>query len=639
VTELGLDLEGIWCQARRAEAGLWRDAPPATPRESLHVGAQVPMGYQLLHLAYAEAVVAAALRLLRPDEVRVPPAWNARATQRLNISFSQLQLLVRSGARRHNVRCKRHWSAALLHRSTWSLAGLAQLLLLGLVAAYDLVRIASWLTALVRRGGGFLRHGRSPRPAPEHSTDRGPIIVANVDTDLPRQFDVQHLPGGLLGDCLAWLDVERRQRLFHLLWWQNAWRQLPLKDYLAGGAARRSGRVPGAEPGGFPTLVTPLVLRHSRTWFCSAWSACPARMRALPLMIALGAPGMAAARLRNFRWVVDAAKRFALACDAFRTLRPALFIAGDTLDVHRYFALAARHCGVRSLATAHAIGMWYEPATLVDKYALSDVHCLFSRQSAAFGADDLLWASPRRVVYHDSLPPAAAPDRRPDARTGRRVLVLVTLYGYSPSGFTNSMFVRAAEYVEALHRLIEGLARRGAAYEVILKSHPLARPHEAALYDEVQRRYPEVVKRHWREPLPSDEPVPADLVLLFNSTSTLVFSVIRQGVPLVAYWGELTPLAHRISPIRQLLGSDRVDSVCDLVAEILNDVDGPTARDARARARAVHDCFIQPPKGGLADAIELALGAGPRAGATSGTLKPADGRMEVPCSASSPETR
>ena len=140
--------------------------------------------------------------------------------------------------------------------------------------------------------------------------------------------------------------------------------------------------------------------------------------------------------------------------------------------------------------------------------------------------------------------------------------------------------------------------------EIVIKSHPLADMHEA--YDEIERNFPSVVK-HWREPFGIKEGVQADVVVFYNCVSTLFFSIADQQVPVLAHWGALNPLGHRVLAISELMGSDDSTRLGELIREVFSAPDGIVAREAQTRARALFERFVEPSAGNLEQAVEFAF--------------------------------
>jgi hypothetical protein len=591
--ELEVDAEALWEEVRQLQGELWAGTG-GEPRRQLALAVQWTISDAFCRLVCLGRVIEAALERVRPDEVGVPPLWCSAKGEPGTPTVKRLQWLVYSTSVGHGVRCRRHWSATLGQRLTGLFAGVEQSARYGLLMGRDLVKVAGWLGGVLARTcwpPTFRRSGAAGRRgafAPGSNT----VLIANADTDLDRQFDLSRLPRVLKERCWVWHIIPGR-----------------VGPLAALPPAGREGK--GLFPPGklvrsvFPTLVTPLVLGCRKAWFGSPISArVPApvseRLRQL-----LGAGGAAAERLHSWRCLVFAARLFAMGCDLLKALRPDVVVVSDWIDTNRALTLAARQVGVPSLATAHGIQMG-KPHFNV--YGLADLHCEFGRPSLMSARAKVPGGEVRRVVCYDRQLIAGLSG---DGRLGRvpekhRRILLVT------GTFNPYIYVRVPTYARSLHTLVESLAASDSGLEITIKCHPLA--DHFGLYEDLRRKFPGVVKRLWREPLPPEQPVPADVVVMFNYQSTLVLSVIQQGIPVLAHWGALTAPGHEVLGLSRLAGSGESCRLAEMVREILNAPEGPLGREARLRAESFLAEVVEPPLGGLAEAIELARENYPRNG-------------------------
>lgn len=605
VEDLEIDEERVWKETREMQAELWKNLGEA-PHERLYLVIQHSIADFLLRLIYAEAAISIALQYVRPDKVCIPPVWSSTLRKELPLAFQPLQWMVSFVSERQNVRCDRHWSTAIYQNLSGIISGLEQLGRYAAILTNDLFRIICWVAAIIY--AYCRRLMRVVSPTADEVTDdsgTGAILIANIDYDLYRQFDLKRLYPRIVERCLFWLIRAKRLGYFNNPKWEQ--RVLPL--YLTGRdkdadtladqnfiSVKRHARTV------FPTLMTPLVLRHRKVWYCSAWPAPIPKNVSPRLRPLMGSNGMARERLLNWRRIVFAARFFSLACDLFRALRPALLVAGDTVDTQRAITLAARHSNLRSLATSHGIQMWSE--NFFDFYPLADLHCVFGASSGLISDKDFPGINTWRVVCHDTFSPARNP--RATGKTSRvdqrcRVLIITSLY--STVGWANELFVRHSTYKNSLYTLVEALSTISGV-EVTIKSHPTCDQYE--IYEEIQRAFPLVVK-HCHESWIMGQDISAEAVIFYNSVSTFFFTAAQQNIPIVSHRGALTPLARRVFTLGDLAGSDDSAELGILVKDIISAPYGRAAQDARARAQEVSQKFLRPSVGGLNEALELSM--------------------------------
>ena len=608
--DLEIDTEDVWREARDLQARLWHDISD-DPRNQLHLATQWATADFLLRLAYIRAAVSAALRHIAPDEVRIPPYSISSVGEESPRAFKQLQWVVSFLAARSSIKRKQHWSTLAAYKAVSLLSVLAQVASFGLLAAHDLKRLVRFVyTAVFRKHFRPLTPdtGTHEGPEAERGKSIGPILITNSETDLRRQFNLNRLSTELSRRCLDWKPAAGLLSHFS-------------NSTLSGGALSRSGH--DAEPvdkaSGYetlsaahvaamtrPTFATPLILKYLSIGYCSPMLFKAADEALSELHQLLYSRGMAEERLLNWRRIVFAGRFFAVARDLFKVLRPSLLVASDSGDVHRALTLAARHARVPSLATSHGIQMWSE--NFFDYYVLADMHCVFGKSYGLMTERNLPKTAARRAAYYDTSTWETGGSIKlagnVEAQERRRVLIVTSFFSTSTS-WANALFMRSDLYAQSLFELVEAIAGIHPKVEVTIKSHPLRDEYE--LYDRIQKAFPGVVGPQRREPYDEGELIPAEVVLFYNCVSTLFFSAAQQDIPILAHCGAFTTLARRISAAAELMGADHDGhALGNLVKEIFDDPLGETAERARAMSRAVSGKFLQPPLGGLNEAIHSA---------------------------------
>ncbi|MBM3465613.1 MAG: hypothetical protein FJX76_26280 [Armatimonadetes bacterium] len=605
---LDLDAETIWCTYRSMLAELWSEVD-ARPARQLHLVNQLNNGYVVLERLYAEALVSAAVLHCQPDEIRIPPLWTSELISRLrpqirvrwkSASFDHLQSVVKWIARRRGVACKMHWSALLQDWMGPATAVLGQALLFVAMAGYDVIRILAWL-----------KHAVSRVLAPAGSTDsirnadREPIVFSNADSDLDRQFKLSALDADFKQMSVMWSGLDSISRLG-----PPAWRQQPLVDYLEG-KTTADPIVSSPARASLPTLVTPLLLPYLQAWYSSALQRPQPRGVSARLWRLIGCREMAHERLLTFRRIAYSTRQFAHACDVFASLRPRLFLAGDTVESHRALTLAARARDVPSAATSHGLGLRlleFKPTPLAD---------VNFRFQGTFGVDGSRIGHPEvQPAFYDSVSLQSPAPRRVQGAAPQHVVIVTSLYSHSPSMFTLGLFIDPQGHAAQLKSLVDRMAQSSEHTTITIKSHPLCDDH--GLYDLLAAAYPTRV-RHRREAF-APEDFEADVVVLYNCSSTAFFSIVSRAIPVVAHWGAMTQAARRLVATTALIGShDSVEVAC-LVQELLSTPQGKRARDAREAALSVWNRFIPPSAGGLDAALEFAWKQFPQSEAAGGSL-------------------
>jgi hypothetical protein len=606
--DLDIDSERVWQDLQELQAELWSDLDPA-PRKQLHLVSQWTIAATLVGLVYAEATIAAALEQVCPDEVRLPPRWCSFTAEHTPLTISHLQWLVWSRSTSSEVKCRRPLLVCCFDTLLPVFAALEQAARYLFVLAFDVRNILSWIAATgVRRLLQMLPTDRDG----ERSLDAqlaDAILLTNADRDLSRQFDLKRLSPQTARRILICLLDSGRLLPLSAFQSRNESSPWPAEELKTAPFSRlRQRAVSSFVASLFPTLITPLVIGHRNVWFCSAFPARVSSRLSPRFQRLLGAAVMARERLLNWRRIVYGSREFSLACQVAQALRPTLVVVSDSIDRHRALSLAARYSGITSLSTSHGIRMCKE--NFVNTYSLADLHCDFGHSIGHMTGTPPQGVLNQRIVCHD-LEQATKHrfgrgEKRQEAKRRRRVLILTSLYSGSPgANWSNGLFVQLTNYAASLRVLVDSLSAFDPTLRITIKPHPLVDWYE--LYDQIQRDLPKTVERQWREPLTDEQTVPADVTVCYNCVSTLVFSIARQNIPIVAHWGALSPLARRIFATTELSGSDEIAEVVGLVQRILDSPEGMSAQEARASTRALHNKFVEPAVGGLETAINLSL--------------------------------
>ncbi len=611
-SDFDVDVRQAWDETRQLQDALWASLPP-DPERQLAVVSEQPYGEILLLRCYLEALVEATMEAVHPDEVWVatPPLMQlvrSRAPQALELAW-----VVRRVAGRRGVRCPDgDWFA----RTSWMLAQVAALERLVRTAVVAMQDVKARIR---RRKGGQL-------DTPEALSGR--VVLTNLDMDLTRQFDPARVPVERRPGYVAWRYLAEdlvplpgllEQEVQSAIWYG-----------LGEGPEQGTARLPGSLAiralleGRASRPLLPVLRQHDGVWHClpsggPAPAGVPDR-----LWEYLGAPAFACERLLNWRRLAWAARCYVRGLEVLPLLAPRLVVASDTLDISRALLLAARSLGIPTLGTSHSVLLMTD--VLTPLHGLADTHAVFSALVHPWCARVLPGQNPKRMVYHDrsgrQLDPAPVV-REWEGRTRPRVWVMTA--SVSGGGGTlrpegNRIFGQERLFRSELYALARVLAGRLPHAEMAIKSHPGG--DEFALFDEIAAAFPETVV-HWREPLNSRQPVPADVVVFYNSISTAYFDVVEQNAPVLGHWGVLTPLAARLFAITGLLGSAQSEELAGLIQSILDSPTGSVAAEARARALSVYRTFVQEPSGGLDEVSRLALGE------VGGETAPPEGRSSA----------
>lgn len=587
--DLTIDTEAVFHQTQELQNGLWE--VPSAPGCQLLLAGQFPLAELLLRVVYVRNVVAAALGRVVPDQVQLPPAWvSARPGRQHPIAFKALQAVVRIVCAERGADCRMVLGQAAFEGFRLASLCLRRAAFSFYLAFYDMLRILQWL---------FYRGKAS-------TFKTGSILLTNFGHDLERQFDVGRLDRALAQRCLVWQHASGEMgTLAEAQSNANLRLHHPESDRegLLGRLSSHLPHVPKVLRAIFPTLVTPLVISNSVSWIFKVLPMIrpePGRLREI-----IGDYGLAEYRLLSWRQLAYSARAYAETRDVLRSIKPAALVTGDTFIVHRAMALAARDAGIPCLATSHGLSMWTE--FFVDLLPLAQVHALFGHESRLVADAGLPDVPVKRIVCHDSLNSFG---KRWGPGPKKRIVIVTSFFactGYS-WGWINGLFIREPEYEQGLRDFVAALASLVPQLEVIFKPHPTAEPHD--VYDRIREDFPGTVSAPLRHALGPSEIIPADIVVFYNCVSTLFFTAVFQELPIIAHFGALTPLARRLFATSQLVGDADGASLARVVVEILSRPDGPTAREALSRARAVKSRFMEPSIGGINEALRIVSAEG-----------------------------
>jgi hypothetical protein len=584
---LGLNSEEVWRDATSIEQEFWQ-VDQNSIENNLHITIQSSIAHTILHLVYAEALIKSAIERFRPNLILIPPAWTSKVVKYSlsNYSFNELQWHVYKLAQELNVAQKAHWSFHIKQQIMPPFSALGQLFGFIFIIYFDLIRTMKWLWSKVLD------------KKETYSEEMPGIVLANVDTDLSRQFNVTKLTEEKQRNSVAWLNLENTSKAT-----EPYWQQIPLRDYLSEDSSRKRIPVPVTKTyknRKRPTMLFPLMYKQSKIWYCSAIPL-NGEEKVKPHLFAQ--KGMAAERFLIWRKLLDAGIRYCLACDVFKHIKPGLLVLGDTIDVHRFFAIAARKSEVPTLASSHGIAMWYEPSVLTRRYPLACVNSIFSHTSTQLSVKTLQVMPAVFIECHDSLDLTVSEVERGIKK--KRVLIVVSAFSFSASTLTVGLFVKRDRYREELYRLVDELCK-DPEIEIIIKSHPLSGHDEFSIYDDLQTRFKNVIK-HWREPLKSWERIDADLAIFYNCASTLYFSVHKWGIPVLGHWGALSSLSVRLLGTSRLHGSSDSVELARIVTTILSTTNSEDEREAFRKSGEVYQTFVAPSEGGLNEAMDKAM--------------------------------
>ena len=140
------------------------------------------------------------------------------------------------------------------------------------------------------------------------------------------------------------------------------------------------------------------------------------------------------------------------------------------------------------------------------------------------------------IVCHDSL--ALSGEGRTSA-SGRRVMIVTSRF--LSASWVNNLFIWDTEYERDLRSLVAAFASLEAGIKVVFKPHPTEVPLD--LYEKIRDEFPDTVGALLKKPLGPREALPADVVIFYNCVSTLFFTAVAQGLPVISHTGALTPLA------------------------------------------------------------------------------------------------
>lgn len=568
--DLDIDSEEIWRMYHVVKDELIADTGSEIG-EQIETVNQINFEMSFSDMLYMQAAIEAVLDLVEPDEILVPPAKISR-TETV-FSIGNLQTVFYEAARRRNIIRHTSFLNRLFFIFNPLIAALRQISLSLFLFFWDAKRYA--------------KHLISKSVNLEDWQDA--ILIINHAHDLPRQFDLPAFAEKTDEKCIVWN-------------WLTGEIQT-LEDYLArnDGAKLNDEQVARQVS---PTKATDLIKKYYGKTYCSLFAGqTDEKLKYISEMVK--SRGLADEKLINWRRIVYSARLAAKGSDVIKVLKPKMLVASEYTDVSRATSLAARSRNVPVLATAHGINM-YSPA-MQGTYALGDVHCFFGTDKGGhlveFPLPDVEMI---RLVAHDNFKKPEKKTENNLAKTKKqRVFIVTSILSCSFPNWTNEIFVKLLDYGKMMRELFVRLSAYSDEIEVVIKSHPLLDAHH--IYDELQAEFPDLLTRHWREPINVTDAIPADIVVIYNCVSTLTFTAIDQNLPVVGFWGAFTPLALRNVVTDQLYGTDDAAKLAEIILDIARSPDGETARRSREYAIKMADKFIEPTKIGLADAVEITL--------------------------------
>ena len=580
VEALAVDTESVFRQTYDLQKGLW-DLPDAPDRKLLLAG-QYYLAEQLMQLVYVRHVVSAALERGVPDRVQLTPPWISIKAAQPDFSYKDLQAVVRMLCAEKKVSCRSAWGQRLFDASSWASLRLSKGGFTLYLAIYDSIRIIQWTLHLLA----------APTSKP------GSILIANFGHDLTRQFDVERLDIELSRRCLVWKQATGELVTLTHAQANERFHGAPEADRegLLGRMARHLPRLPTAARSVFPTLASVLVARNSGSWIFRLRSAVSPESGLLQRL--LGDRSLAEGRMMTWRRLAYTARVFAETSDILRGLKPAALVTGDSFIIHRAMTLAARDVGVPCLATSHGLNLLEE--SFFDQLPISSVHALFGQNSLLVARGEPAGLAARMIVCHDSL--ALSGEGRTSA-SGRRVMIVTSRF--LSASWVNNLFIWDTEYERDLRSLVAAFASLEAGIKVVFKPHPTEVPLD--LYEKIRDEFPDTVGALLKKPLGPREALPADVVIFYNCVSTLFFTAVAQGLPVISHTGALTPLARRMFATSDLSGSPDSRALARMAAGILSDPEGTAACEARSKTQTLNHRFLEPSIGGLSEALNLVL--------------------------------
>lgn len=530
--------------------------------EQLHLVAQYDVASSFLNFIYAQTTVVAVLNFVLPKEVLIPPLTISQQTSHLCIR--QLQAIFYEEARGRKIKCRIDSSSLFRFYSEPFVARMKQFVVMMYLQIFDIKR----------------RVKKRFKKRADINKFKNSVLILNANQDLTRQFDLKRFVK----------ETERKS-----LFWNQATNEIQFLENFLAGDKKNKLDVAEIASNSFSISSFALAKNYFRKSFCLNFD--DDRIKEVTNKRAF-----VSEKFHNWRRVAYAARLAAVAHDILRALQPAVVVASDTIDTNRAVSLTARSSGIKVLATTHGINLCKEPVATMD--ALGDVHLVFSQKYGSPIGPDMPGVKSNRIVAHDNWMRVTKANDNPKKRW--RIFILTSPFTSSNfANWTNEIFVVWSNYIQSLSEIIQRLATHEKEIEIIIKSHPLFDCHEA--YDNLRTDFPDLVTRHWREPLDSSEPIPADLVVLYNTVSTLTLAVIEQNLPVLGFGAALTPLARRKLALDQLHGTDDISQLIRMIFEVVKSPNGETANKAREKAEKLFNHFVEPTNVGLAEMVEFTL--------------------------------
>jgi hypothetical protein len=604
---LDIDSEQLWRESKELQAEMNRHFV-ARLWQGVDIVLKEDMELFVFHQVYSETIIAAALDKVQPDKIVVPPARLAtidKSSVKVGGQFQWVQpfqgLIVNTASARR-IKCEKHWSLILHSRITRLKASFGRVAGLGVNLLYDVVQLSRWLATRARRKLRSLI-GQGKRQISDLDLSDS-IVITNYAADFKRQFSLARVAPEFARRCVLWIDSVQRGRLSP----PNI-NEYSAQEYMNGLPAEEAARdkdLSEIECQAFPTLVTPLIAKYLGVWHCQPNPKLKPRAVSPHLWKIISVKEAARERLTNWNRISEAIIRISFVRDLLRTRKPKLLVASDTIGTQRFFSIGAFLSGVKVMTTSHGIDIAHD--YIASTFSLGDTNCLFGPTAPHLPDLELPCPPAKRIVSYDPLTSTVTPRDSSVIKkesTDLRVMIITSIYGLCTSSLGTNLFINSEEYARSFECLVQKISALCPAAKITIKSHPLNDAY--TVYEEVKRKYPETVERHWREPLDNDCPIPAEAVIFYNCLSTLFFPVVDQKVPVVAHYGALTALGRRLLGAPELLSSESDEELARYVVEILENQDGEMAKDARRRADAVYNKFIGRPVGGFETAVAIAL--------------------------------
>ena len=573
--DLDINNEEIWRMYNVVKDELIADTGSEI-NEQLETVNQINFEMSFSDMLYINAAVEAVLDFVEPDEIFVPPAKISR--RQTPFYAGNLQSVFYEAARRRNLQRNASFSTRLVFIFNPLITALQQLFLALFAFFWDVKRYTKYL---------FSRSANLEKW-------QNAILIVNHAHDLPRQFDLPAFAETNKEKCVVWN-------------WLTSEIQT-LEDYLSENDAEKLIDAQIARQNS-PVRSTDLFKKYWSKIYCSLFAGeSDENLRYISEM--MSSRGLANEKLLNWRRIVYSARLAAKASDVLEVLKPKMLVASEYTDVSRATSLAARSLDVPVLATAHGINM-YKPA-MQGTYALGDVHCFFGADKGGHLVEfDLPGVETVRLIAHDNFKKLDKKTKNNFTKAEkRRVFIVTSMLSCSFPNWTNEIFVKWLDYEKMMRELLENLSAYSDEIEVVIKSHPLLDAHH--IYDELKEEFPDLLIRHWREPINVTDMIPADIVVIYNCVSTLTFTAIDQNLPIIGFWGAMTPLALRNVVVNELYGTDDAAKLAEIILDIARSPDGETARKTRECAAEMSGKFIEPTDIKLADAVEITLELGKR---------------------------